>query len=59
MFTIDTDNNIAAHAGAPANADNLKSFDSEKELAKLAADWRPPGWSRSGTASRESRPSMI
>jgi hypothetical protein len=39
MFAIDSDNNIAAHAGAPASADNLKTFDSEKELAKLAADW--------------------
>jgi hypothetical protein len=39
MFTIDSHNNIAAHAGIPANADNLKTFDSERELAKLAADW--------------------
>ena len=38
-FTIDSDNNIAAHAGSPANADNLQSFATEKELAKLAADW--------------------
>ena len=39
MFTIDSDNNIAAHAGAPAVADNQQLFASEKELAKLAADW--------------------
>ncbi len=38
-FTIDSENNIAAHAGSPANADNLGVFASEKELAKLAADW--------------------
>jgi Protein of unknown function (DUF3489) len=38
-FTIDTDNNIAAHAGLPASADNLESFSTERELAKLAADW--------------------
>ena len=25
-FTIDTDNNIAAHAGQPASAENLQSF---------------------------------
>jgi hypothetical protein len=39
MFTIDTHNNVAAHAAAPASTDNLQSFTSEKELAKLAADW--------------------
>jgi hypothetical protein len=38
-FTIDTENNIAAHAGVPGDADNLQSFASEKELAKLAAEW--------------------
>jgi len=38
-FTIDTDNNIAAHAGQPASAENLQSFDSYQELAKLAAEW--------------------
>jgi len=38
-FTIDTDNNIAAHAEVPAAGDNLQSFASEKELAKLAAEW--------------------
>ena len=36
IFTIDTDNNIAAHATTPASADNLQSFATEKELAKLA-----------------------
>ncbi len=39
MFTIDSDNNIAAHAGSPASTENLEMFASEKELAKLAADW--------------------
>lgn len=38
-FTIDTDNNIAAHAGVPASAENLQSFASYQELAQLAADW--------------------
>ena len=38
-FTIDTDNNIAAHAGQPASAENLQSFASYQELAKLAAAW--------------------
>jgi hypothetical protein len=39
MFTIDTDHNIAAHAEVPASAENLQLFATEKELAKLAADW--------------------
>ena len=38
-FTIDSENNIAAHAGIPAGADNLQSFATEKELAKLTAEW--------------------
>jgi hypothetical protein len=38
-FTIDSDNNITAHAGLPASADNLQSFTTGKDLAKLAADW--------------------
>jgi hypothetical protein len=38
-FSIGSDNNIAAYAGAPASTDNLQSFTSEKDLAKLAADW--------------------
>src|SRR5580704_5759526 len=38
-FTIDSDNNITAHAGLPASADNLQSFATAKDLAKLAADW--------------------
>jgi hypothetical protein len=38
-FTIDTDNNIAAHAAPPASAGNTQQFASEKDLAKLAADW--------------------
>lgn len=31
-FTIDMENNITAHTGLPANADNLQSFATEKEL---------------------------
>ena len=31
-FTIDSENNIAAHAEVPASADNLQTFASEKEL---------------------------
>ena len=38
-FTIDTENNIAARAEVPAGSDNLEMFASEKELAKLAAEW--------------------
>jgi hypothetical protein len=38
-FTIDSDNNIVAHAGTPATTDHLQLFSSEKELAKLAGDW--------------------
>ncbi len=34
MFTIDSDNNIAVHAGTPASTDNLETFANEKELAK-------------------------
>jgi uncharacterized protein DUF3489 len=39
MFTIDSDNNIVAHAGTPASVDNLQPFSTEKELTQLAADW--------------------
>ena len=38
-FTIDSDNNIAAHAAVPANLENAQAFASEKELGKLAAEW--------------------
>ncbi len=38
-FTIDENNNIAAHAGVPASNENLETFATGKELAKLAADW--------------------
>ena len=38
-FTIDTDNNIAAHTETPAASDNLQAFATEKDLAKLAAEW--------------------
>jgi hypothetical protein len=39
IFSIDSDNNITVHAGLPASADNMQSFSTAKELAKLAADW--------------------
>ena len=38
-FTIDSDNNITAHAGLPADADQSQSFTNQKELAKLTAEW--------------------
>jgi len=38
-FTIDTDNNIVAHVEETAVGENIQSFASEKELAKLAAEW--------------------
>ena len=38
-FTIDADNNITAHVGLPAGADESQSFSTQKELAKLATDW--------------------
>jgi hypothetical protein len=38
-FTIDTDNNITAHAAALATQDNLVVFASQKELSKATAEW--------------------
>ena len=38
-FTIDSDNNITVHSGLPAGTDESQSFSTQKELAKLAADW--------------------
>ena len=38
-FTIDAENNIAAHAATPASAENLQTFANGKDLAKLAAEW--------------------
>src|SRR5580692_1573642 len=38
-FTIDSENNITAHAGVPSGADESAVFSSQKELAKLAAGW--------------------
>jgi hypothetical protein len=38
-FTIDSDNNITAHAAAPAAQDNLVVFASQKELSKATAEW--------------------
>ena len=38
-FTIDSDNNITALVELPADADRSTTFSSEKELAKLIADW--------------------
>ena len=38
-FTIDTDNNITAHAAAPDAQDNLAAFASQKELSNATAEW--------------------
>jgi hypothetical protein len=38
-FTIDSENNITAHAGLPAGADESQSFANQKELGKLTSDW--------------------
>src|SRR5262245_14901832 len=38
-FTIDLENNIATHGVAPANMEDAQAFATEKELAKLAAEW--------------------
>ena len=38
-FTIDTDNNITAHAAAPAAQDNVVAFATEKEFIKATAEW--------------------
>jgi Protein of unknown function (DUF3489) len=38
-FTIDTENNIAAHAAVPTNLENAQAFASERDLAKLATEW--------------------
>src|ERR1017187_9831592 len=38
-FTIDTDNNITAHAATPAAQDNLVVFASQKELSKATTEW--------------------
>jgi hypothetical protein len=37
-FTIDSENNITAHAGSLSGADE-SVFSNQKELAKLAAGW--------------------
>jgi len=40
IFTIDSENNIAAHGSASEVTDKgSEQFTSEKELAQLAADW--------------------
>jgi hypothetical protein len=38
-FTIDSENNIVAHTGLPAGADESQTFSTSKELAKLTAEW--------------------
>jgi hypothetical protein len=38
-FTIDSNNNITAHAGLPVGSDESQSFTNQKELAKLTAEW--------------------
>jgi hypothetical protein len=39
IFTIDSDNNIVAHAAIPGDLESAQAFDTEKDLAKLAAEW--------------------
>ena len=50
-FTIDSENNIAAHAAVPANLDNQQAFTTEKQLAKLSAE-SPGGATRKRRSSR-------
>src|SRR5262245_36357280 len=38
-FTIDSENNIAAYAAVPNNLENAQTFATERELAKLVAEW--------------------
>jgi hypothetical protein len=38
-FTIDSEDNIAAHAAVRATLDNQQAFATENELAKLSAEW--------------------
>ncbi len=38
-FTIDSEDNIAAHAAVPANLENAQAFATEKDLAKLSVEW--------------------
>jgi hypothetical protein len=56
-FAIDTDNTITAYLAGDQIPDDQARFTSEKELLKLAANWPPTAWSRSGTASPACRPS--
>jgi hypothetical protein len=39
VFTIDSENNIVAHAALPAGGDESQTFSTAKELAKLAVKW--------------------
>lgn len=39
FFTIDTDNSITAHEVAPPAQDGLILFATERQFAKVAADW--------------------
>jgi len=38
-FTIDTDNNITAYAATPDNPNQAETFSTEKDLAKITAEW--------------------
>ncbi|MGD1096531.1 MAG: DUF3489 domain-containing protein [Bryobacteraceae bacterium] len=38
-FTLNTENNITAFSGKPADAATGETFTSQKELGKLSADW--------------------
>jgi hypothetical protein len=39
MFTIDSENNIAAHVGSPVSTESLETFATHKDLGKLVAEW--------------------
>ncbi len=54
-FTIDSENNIAAHVAAPANIDNLQAFATEKDLASSARSGLTRGYPTSGTTSPAAR----
>ena len=39
MFSIDPDNNITALVEVPADVDRSNTFSTEREFAKLVAEW--------------------
>jgi hypothetical protein len=55
MFTIDSENNIVAHAALPAGADASQSFPQRRNWPSSPQNGRRPAWSTHGTASPASR----